>query len=101
MNQTEVDIFCVLYNIVNIIIDYYLIITDLLQANFSLLTRRQPHLLNSELMCYPTISLSLFCILNGGGKEKMVRENLEKSPNSIFNWFIWRKLRGCSNGEDS
>ena len=61
MSQTEIDIFCVLYNIVNIIIDYYMLITYLHQANFGPLTRRQPHLPNSELMCYPNLSLSPFC----------------------------------------
>ena len=59
MSQTEVDIFCILYNIINII-DYYMIITDLPQANFGPLTKRQPYLPNSELMCYPTASLSSF-----------------------------------------
>ena len=61
MSQTEIDIFCVLYNIVNIIIDYYMLITYLHQANFGQLTRRQPHLPNSKLMCYPNLSLSPFC----------------------------------------
>ena len=58
MSQTDVDIFCVLYNIINIIIDYYMFITYLPQANFGPLTRRQSHLPNSELMCYPNVSLS-------------------------------------------
>ena len=101
LSQTEVDIFCVLFNIINIIIDYYVIITYLPQANFGPLTRGQPQLPNSGLMCYPTVSLSLFYILNSGSKEKMARENLEISPNSILHWFIWRKLRGCFNREDS
>ena len=60
MSQTEVQMFCVLYNI-NIIIDCYMIITYLPRAKFGSLTRQQPHLPNSELMWYLTVSLSPFC----------------------------------------
>ena len=61
MSQTDVDIFCALYNIINIIIDYYMFITYLPQTNFGRLTRRQPHLPNSELMCYPNVLLYPYC----------------------------------------
>ena len=60
VSQTEVDIFCVLYNIINIIIDYYIFITYLPQAKFGSLTRRQPHLPNSELMDDSNVLLSPF-----------------------------------------
>ena len=67
----------------------------------------QPHLPNSELMCYPTVTLSPHCSaldfnLDSAGKGKMVTENLEKLLSSILItliWFISRKQRGFSIGK--
>ena len=57
-------------------------ITYLPQANFGPLTRRQPHLPNSELMCYPNV-------LNG---QRKIREITKPAPylSGLFgkNWRV-------------
>ena len=89
MSQIDVDIFCVLYNIINIIIHYYMFITYLSQANFGPLTRRLPHLINSEMMCYPNVLLSPFCSIldfhlewwcKGENGQRKIREITKPAP---------------------
>ena len=80
MSQTEVDVFCVLHNIISIITDYYMFITHLPKANFGPLTRKQPHLPNSVLMGYPSVSLSLVCSALGFHMEWYVLSRFVTLP---------------------
>ena len=108
MSQIDVDIFCVLYNIINIIIHYYMFITYLSQANFGPLTRRLPHLINSEMMCYPNVLLSPFCSVldfhlewwcKGENGQRKIREITKPVP--YLSGSFAKNSGVVSNREDS
>lgn len=89
MCQKEVDIdlkykflFCVSYKVINIIIDYFIIINYLSQVNFGSLERRQRHLLKSESKCYPFVSVSPFCAASD------FTEHLEEWPSQLYT-YLW------------
>lgn len=75
-----------LYNIINIITNCYVIINYLPQAGCSSLTKRQRHLPN--LKCYSFVSTSPIC------SAWDFTKNLEEWPSQLhtYVWFIWVQI---------